>query len=172
MVVVAPKDYIAAVSRLFSLLGTNNHPPVYRICGGWPSSYLPSVGCEQVHVGPHSAVAAAAKISTAALEETSRQDPEAGLGLDHFTLKIARGLLPGGECLLLWVPIQLYCDLFVHFQTGMCYKDRIFITAPQEKHNTSLSPQPRQSRGPESRTQYERCCHYALQVPLTFQCCT
>ncbi len=55
---------------------------------GWPSSNLPSEGCRQAHVRPQSAAAAAAKISTAALEETLRQDPEAGLGLDHFTRKI------------------------------------------------------------------------------------
>lgn len=62
--------------------------PITCVVGGWPSSYLPSKGCRQAHVRPQSADAAAAKISTTALEETVRQDPEAGLGLDHFTLKI------------------------------------------------------------------------------------
>lgn len=48
------------------------------------------------------AVAAAAKISMAALEETPRQDPEAGLCLDQFTLKpmySSKGSLSkGGMC--------------------------------------------------------------------------
>lgn len=52
---------------------------------------------------------------------------------------LERGLLAGGECSLLWFPIQLYCDLFMHSQAGMHYEDRIFITLPQENPSTSQS---------------------------------
>lgn len=46
------------------------------------------MGYRQGHVGSQPAVGAVAKTSMAALEETRGQFPEAGLGVDHFTLKI------------------------------------------------------------------------------------
>lgn len=52
---------------------------------------------------------------------------------------LERVLFAGGECSVLWFPIHLYWDLFMHSQAGMHYEGEILITAPQENRFTSPS---------------------------------
>lgn len=101
-----------------------------------PCSYLPSERCSRAHGRPLSATAAAAKISTAALEETLRQNPEAGLGLDHFTLKIM--YFSKGSPSMGWGFPSRVTVIYLRICRQECAtKTVIFIIAPQENPTKS-----------------------------------
>lgn len=136
--------------------------PTSLLCWRWLTQHLPAQW--GVQEGPRSTPACCGNCcqnqhgSTGRNTETgSRGRSGPGSLYTEDNVLLARGLLPGGKCSLLWFPIQLYCDLFVHSKAGMFYKDRIFITAPKENPTTSSSLQPGQRGGPESRAQTGWC---------------
>lgn len=154
-----PKLHLCVSSSLCRWVPTFSHQST-RIGGGWPGSYLPSEGCSKPHIRPQSAAVAAAKISTEGLEKTPRQDPEADLGLDHFTLKImcfSKGSPSRGGTLTVMVSHPVLPWFICAFAgRNVLQRQDIHYSTTRNPHYLP-SPQPSQRRGPEIRAQRGWC---------------
>lgn len=120
------------LSLNYSLLHTTFLPPFSCVAGGRPSLCTFIACCGSCCQNQHG--------STGRNTETgSPGQPGPGSLYTGDNVLLERGLFAGGECSVLWFPIHLYWDLFMHSQAGMHCEGGILITTPPKN---PLPPHP------------------------------